>query len=95
MTERDDSFADPLGLNDALDEGDYTVEGEPGARPDHGDELPSHEFREGDAVGGGIMGAGGTAVDRGTGTLSGQAQGPDETIEGEADARDDDAGPTS
>ena len=40
------------------------------------DELPEHELRdEGASVGGGVMGAGGTAIDRGTGTLDGTAQG--------------------
>jgi hypothetical protein len=28
--------------------------------------LPEHEYKEPDTVGGGVMGAGGTAVDRGT-----------------------------
>jgi hypothetical protein len=40
------------------------------------DELPEHELRdEGQTVGGGVMGAGGTSIDRGTGTLDGTAQG--------------------
>lgn len=40
------------------------------------DELPEHELRdEGASVGGGVMGTGGTAIDRGTGTLDGTAQG--------------------
>ncbi len=39
--------------------------------------LPRHEIDEDDAVGGGVMGAGGTAVDRGTGELGGSAQGDD------------------
>ena len=40
------------------------------------DELPEHETRdEGETVGGGVMAAGGTAIDRGTGTLDGTAQG--------------------
>ena len=41
--------------------------------------LPDHEYREteGEAVGGGVLGSGGTAVDRGTGTLGGTAQGPE------------------
>ena len=44
------------------------------------EELPEHEFRdiEGQSVGGGVMRSGGTAVDRGTGTLGGTAQGPDD-----------------
>ena len=45
------------------------------------DALPEHEFRDieqqGD-VGGGVMSTGGTATDRGTGTLGGTAQGDDE-----------------
>jgi hypothetical protein len=58
------------------------------------DELPEHEYRDierdGD-VGAGVMGTGGTATDRGTGTLGGQAQGDDEGgfEEREGDARRD------
>ena len=40
------------------------------------DHLPEHELRdEGESVGGGVMATGGTAIDRGTGTLDGTAQG--------------------
>ncbi len=39
--------------------------------------LPDHEYDENESVGGGVLGAGGTATDRGTGTLEGQAQGDD------------------
>ena len=51
------------------------------------DELPEHETRpiEGETVGGGVMGEGGTAINRGTGDLEGTAQGPyaneDEDVE--------------
>jgi hypothetical protein len=38
-------------------------------------QLPEHERDEDATVGGGLMGAGGTAVDRGTGELGGTAQG--------------------
>jgi hypothetical protein len=40
--------------------------------------LPEHERRDDRTVGGGMMDQGGTAIDRGTGTLGGQAQGPAE-----------------
>jgi hypothetical protein len=40
------------------------------------EELPEHERREERTVGGGVLSAGGTATDRGTGTLDGEAQGP-------------------
>ena len=42
------------------------------------DTLPEHERRDDRTVGGGLMSQGGTAIDRGTGTLGGQAQGPAE-----------------
>ena len=52
------------------------------------DELPEHEIDDDRTTGGGILSEGGTAVDRGTGTLSGTAQGetgdddrPDESVE--------------
>ena len=46
------------------------------------DALPDHELRDEDqVVGGGVMSAGGTAIDRGTGTLGGTAQGNDEDDE--------------
>ena len=48
-------------------------EREPGATDR--DAMPEHEIDDDRAVGGGMMGAGGTAVDRGTGTLGGDAQG--------------------
>ena len=45
------------------------------------EDLPEHEYRDierdGD-VGAGVMGTGGTATDRGTGTLGGVAQGDDD-----------------
>ena len=37
--------------------------------------LPEHEIDDDTTVGGGVMSQGGTVVDRGTGTLDGQAQG--------------------
>ena len=47
-------------------------------REERRDELPEHELRdEGETVGGGVMSAGGTAINRGTGTLDGTAQGVD------------------
>jgi hypothetical protein len=48
------------------------------------DALPEHERDENDTVGGGVLGMGGTSIDRGTGTTDGQAQGEDD---------DDDVGP--
>ena len=58
------------------------------------DQLPEHE-RDDDVAGttgGGIMSEGGTAVDRGTGTLGGTAQGdPNEDADSpDPSARDDD-----
>ena len=51
--------------------------------------LPEHEIDEDATVGGGMMSQGGTAIDRGTGTLSGQAQGErDEDADG-GDVRPD------
>jgi hypothetical protein len=45
---------------------------------DDEDTVPEHERRDDRTVGGGVMDQGGTAIDRGTGTLGGQAQGPAE-----------------
>jgi hypothetical protein len=42
---------------------------------DDEDRLPAHEIDEDETVGGGVLSQGGTAIDRGTGTLAGQAQG--------------------
>jgi hypothetical protein len=42
---------------------------------DDDDGMPEHEKDPDDTVGGGVMSEGGTAVDRGTGTLGGEAQG--------------------
>jgi hypothetical protein len=48
------------------------------------DMLPEHEMRDAKADrSGGILGMGGTAVDRGTGTLEGQAQGEAPDVERE------------
>ncbi|HVL54690.1 MAG TPA: hypothetical protein VM344_10585 [Vitreimonas sp.] len=56
----DDLFTPPFGGKD----------------PDDGpDGLPEHERDDERTVGGGVMGAGGTSVDRGTGDLDGNAQG--------------------
>ena len=56
---------------------DLSDEGESG--------LPAHEIDSNETVGGGVMSEGGTAVDRGTGTLNGQAQihGGDDGIDDE------------
>jgi hypothetical protein len=59
------------------------------------EELPEHESRaiEGESVGGGVVGEGGTAVDRGTGTLGGTAQGvPDEADDATVDPVEDETG---
>lgn len=55
------------------------------------EDLPEHESDEDvdTTLGGGVMSAGGTAVDRGTGTLGGTAQGPRDG-EGSEDDLDDD-----
>jgi hypothetical protein len=57
--------------------------------------LPEHEIDRESTVGGGVMGSGGTAVDRGTGTVAGKAQGPSEDDDRddplEPDEIDDDA----
>jgi hypothetical protein len=42
------------------------------------DGLPAHENDPDEAVGSGVMSSGGTAVDRGTGELTGSAQGSDD-----------------
>ena len=58
------------------------------------EELPEHESRdmEGQSVGGGVLSEGGTAVDRGTGTLGGTAQGAAEEDDDATDIVDDDTG---
>ena len=43
--------------------------------------LPEHEIDENQTVGGGLMSSGGTSIDRGTGTLSGEAQDKDDDEE--------------
>lgn len=43
--------------------------------------LPEHEYDRDDAVGGGVMGSGGTSVDRGTGELAGSARGDEDVDE--------------
>jgi hypothetical protein len=54
------------------------------------DELPAHEIDEDETVGGGLMSQGGTAIDRGTGTTGGQAQGTPLPDEDPGVDRDDD-----
>ena len=44
---------------------------------DRTDALPEHERDDDRTLGGGVMSMGGTTVDRGTGTLGGEAQGDD------------------
>ena len=50
--------------------------------------MPEDEIDDDRTIGGGVMGEGGTAIDRGTGTLSGTAQDPD----GDEDGDDGEAG---
>lgn len=68
----DDVFRPPLGGEDADDR-------------DRGD-LPEHEIDDDTTVGGGLMGTGATATDRGTGELTGRAEGAP------SDEDDDDLG---
>ena len=66
-----DNPARPLG---GLDDLDDQARAGIGGHGDDEDRLPEHETRDENTVGGGLMSEGGTAVDRGTGTLSGEAQ---------------------
>jgi hypothetical protein len=70
MESQRDNPARPLGGLDELD--DQARAGIGG--PDDGNSMPAHEIDEDDSVGGGVMSQGGTAIDRGTGSISGQAQ---------------------
>jgi len=75
MTSRDEPQRhDILRPVEALEESgaDPSVDEDGDERPD---ELPEHERDDDRTVGGGVMSMGGTTVDRGTGTLGGQAQG--------------------
>ena len=56
-------------------------------KPEREDLLPEHEIDDDRSVGGGIMSSGGTAVDRGTGTLAGT---PGDDLEGAHGARSGD-----
>jgi hypothetical protein len=58
---------------------------------DRTDALPEHERDDNATVGGGVMGMGGTTIDRGTGTLSGVAQGDHDDRDDEPGIRLDDA----
>jgi hypothetical protein len=53
------------------------------------DELPEHERDDDRTIGGGVLSEGGTAIDRGTGTLDGDAQDRDDEDD------DDDSGEDS
>jgi hypothetical protein len=55
------------------------------------DALPEHERDDDSTIGGGVMGMGGTTVDRGTGTLTGEAQGDHGDHDDEPGIRLDDA----
>ncbi|HET9615301.1 MAG TPA: hypothetical protein VFP22_10850 [Candidatus Limnocylindrales bacterium] len=72
----------PLGSAD--DESAPRDEGEEGRLG----ELPAHERDDDRTTGGGLMASGGTAIDRGTGELGGQAQAADATDFGAGDSRD-------
>jgi hypothetical protein len=56
----------------------------PSGFPRDDESAPDGDIEQDETVGGGIMQQGGTAIDRGTGTLGGKAQGPTED-----DDRDD------
>jgi hypothetical protein len=79
----------PLGSVDDVQE-DVTDEPDDGTQSGTGrmDALPEHERDENATIGGGVMAMGGTSVDRGTGTLSGDAQAADTTDFGSGDTRD-------
>jgi hypothetical protein len=66
--------ARPIG---PVDQAAEDVTRDPEATDDGGrlGKLPEHEIDDETTVGGGVLSQGGTAVDRGTGTLAGQAQG--------------------
>jgi hypothetical protein len=66
----DDLFRPPFGGADDHDGGEAERSG-----------LPGHEIDDDTAVGGGLMGSGGTATDRGTGELTGRAQGDADTTD--------------
>jgi hypothetical protein len=68
---------DRVGPLDAIVRGDGGAADDPFemSTPTRGDGLPEHEHDDARTIGGGMMGQGGTAVDRGTGTLAGDAQG--------------------
>ena len=55
---------------------------------DRTDALPEHERDEDTTLGGGVMSMGGTSVDRGTGTLAGEAEPADVSGFGAGDGRD-------
>jgi len=83
--DRDDPMRDDTMRDDTIDQGDAE---------DRREALPEHEFRDEGAgsVGGGVMGAGGTAMDRGTGTRGGTAQGPDAGATDDPEAEFDEVG---
>jgi hypothetical protein len=74
----DDRLTEAAGLG-ALDD-DADASGSQAEDPDRLAALPREERDDPQTLGGGLMGAGGTAAVRGTGTLSGtaQARGEDE-----------------
>jgi hypothetical protein len=69
---------DPLGFNKRLDEMDETIDETRSTQPEPEDGrmegLPEHERDDPRTIGGGIASAGGTSIDRGTGTLDGRAE---------------------
>jgi hypothetical protein len=78
-------IVDPLAGGDDVESADRERREEARRRG-----LPEHEIDEDETVGGGVMASGGTAIDRGTGTLGGQAQGTDpaETADDTFEGRD-------
>ncbi len=69
--------SDDLRLNQAEAVDSLDDDSANGDDQDRLSKLPPEERDDPNTIGAGVMSAGGTAVDRGTGTLSGEAQGDD------------------
>ena len=84
-----DSLLRPLDALEDAGAADHDADDEDGLA----DELPEHERDDDRTAGGGVMSMGGTSVDRGTGTLGGQAQnGDDDASDWHADDDEPDFG---
>jgi hypothetical protein len=68
--------------------GDIEDQVAPGLGDDDRTGMPEHEIDENETIGGGILATGGTAIDRGTGGLAGQAQGTTDDDDDETVVRD-------